>query len=225
MPTSKQKSEGTMIDHETAANNARDATDYIQTCCGTVGSFHGSPDVYQFLKDAAGEMAAATPSTVLPSRYIEHVAYALNMTASNRFLSPPAAIASVYLATRFEFYFRVLSGKLNADGSWISSASQQAAQSAINDHRLSWRRVSSVALAYKIMMLNRTLPVVRYFEMLDRSLYMTPTTVVGPMTVSNLGDRIEFGRHAVSHGHWGDMSAEAVFYGLMTSIVFYSAEQ
>ena len=42
------------------------------------------------------------------------------------------------------------------------------------------------------------------------------------MTVADIGDRIEFGRHAVGHGHWGDISAEALFYGLMTSLVFYN---
>ena len=42
------------------------------------------------------------------------------------------------------------------------------------------------------------------------------------MTVADIGDRIEFGRHAVGHGHWGDMSGEALFYGLMTSLIFYS---
>lgn len=168
-------------------------------------------------------MAMAKPSNVLPDRYIEHVAYALDMAASNMFTSPPAAIAAVYLATRFEFYFRVLSGKLNGDGTWVSPAAQQAAQSAIDDHRLARNRISSVALAYKIMKLDQSQSVVQHFTALDNALYPTPTTVVGPMTVADLGDRIEFGRHAVGYGHWGDMSAEALFYGLMTSLVFYNA--
>ena len=33
--------------------------------------------------------------------------------------------------------------------------------------------------------------------------------------------KIGLGRHAVGHGHWSDMSAEALFYGLITSLVFY----
>ena len=40
--------------------------------------------------------------------------------------------------------------------------------------------------------------------------------------IADLGDRIEFGRHAVGHGHWGDISAEALFYGLVTALVFYN---
>jgi hypothetical protein len=211
----------------TAANTAIDrsqlAVDYITTCCNRVGAFCGTTDVHRYLKETAAEMATAKPTKVLPDRYIEHVAYALDMAASNMFTSPPAAIAAVYLATRFEFYFRVLSGKLKGDGSWVSPAAQQAAQSAINDQRLARNRISSVALAYKIMKLDQSQSVAQHCTALDNTLYATPTTVVGPMTIADLGDRIEFGRHAVGHGHWGDMSAEALFYGLMTSLVFYNA--
>ena len=42
------------------------------------------------------------------------------------------------------------------------------------------------------------------------------------MPLTDIGDRIKFGRDAVGHGHWGDISAEALFYGLMTSLVFYN---
>jgi len=37
-----------------------------------------------------------------------------------------------------------------------------------------------------------------------------------------VGDRIAFGRHAAGHGQWGDISAEAAFYGLMTALIFYA---
>jgi len=76
-----------------------------------------------FLKEAASQMREAKPTLAFPDRYIEHVAFAVETVSLNGFLSPPAAIASVYLATRFEFYFRVLSGKLNGDGTWVSAAS------------------------------------------------------------------------------------------------------
>jgi hypothetical protein len=144
------------------------------------------------------------------------------MVASNMFLSAPAAIASVYLATRFEFYFRILSGKLNGDGTWMSLSAQQAAQATINDSRLGRNRISSVALAYRIMKLDQSRKIVQACTALDNSLYATPTQVVGGMTVADIGDRIEFGRHAVGHGHWGDISAEALFYGLLTAVVFYN---
>ena len=212
-----------MTDAGAIVERSQRAVDYVTSCCSTIGAFQGTSEVHRYLKETAAEMATAKPSIVLPDRYIEHVAYALHMAASNRFTSPPAAIAAVYLATRFEFYFRVLSGKLNGDGTWVSPAAQQTTRSAINDSRLARNRVSSVSLAYKIMKLNQSQSIVQHFTELDNALYATPTTVVGPMTVADLGDRIEFGRHAVGHGHWGDMSAETLFYGLMTSLVFYNA--
>ena len=33
---------------------------------------------------------------------------------------------------------------------------------------------------------------------------------------------IAFARHAAGHGRQGDISAEAVFYGLVTAIIFYN---
>ena len=91
------------------------AIHYITTCCRGIGGFSGSTDVHMFLKQVASEMRASQSSMVFPSCYIEHVAYAIDMVGSNQFTSPLAAIASVYLVTRFEFYFCVMSGKLNAD--------------------------------------------------------------------------------------------------------------
>ena len=212
-----------VTDKDYTVKRSQLAIDYIATCCNAIGRFHGNSDVHQYLKETASEMATAEPSNVMPDRYIEHVACAVDMVASNRFTSPPAAIAAVYLATRFEFYFRVLSAKLNGDGTWVSTVAQQSAQLAIKDDRISRKRISSVALSYKIMKLDQSQPVVQHFTSLDNALNLEPTTDVGPNTVTDLRDRIEFGRHAVAHGHWGDISAEALFYGLMTSLVFYNA--
>lgn len=204
-----------------AVDPTQQAIDYITSCCDHVGAFHGTGNVRRFLMQAAFDMGESRPSTVFPDRYIEHVACAIGMVASNDFTSPPAAIASVYLATRFEFYFRVLSGKLNGDGTWVSPSAQGAARGAINDRRLESRRVSSVALAYKIMKLDQSRQIVQHCIRLDKLLFANPTIVVGGVTVGDIGDRIEFGRHAAGHGHWGDISSEALFYGLMTAVVFY----
>lgn len=90
----------------TPMDATQQAISYIMSCCGSVGAFGGSTDVDRFLKQVASQMAASSPSAVFPGRYIEHVACAVDMVASNDFTSSPAAIASLYLATRFEFYFR-----------------------------------------------------------------------------------------------------------------------
>jgi hypothetical protein len=115
-----------------------------------------------------------------------------------------------------------LSGKLNADGTWVSPSAQNAAKARIDNGRLKQNRVFSVGLVYKIMKLNDSISFVQHCKRIDDALYSTPTTVVGGVEVRDLGDRIEFGRNTIAHGHWGDISAEAVFYGLLTALVFYS---
>lgn len=199
------------------------AIKYIEDCCSCVGTFHGPSSVNKFLSEIASDMAASKPTNVFPGRYLEHVAYAVKMAAAlEGFTTSPAAIASLYLVTRFEYYFRILSGKLNGDGSWISSSDQNAVHSIISDRRLKSKRISSVSLAYKIMLTNNSLNLTKICSQLDKSLYKETIKVTGGMEVSDIGSRIEFGRHVTTHGHWGDMSSEAIFYGLMTAIVFYN---
>lgn len=203
-------------------DRSQQALYFITTCCRSVGAFEGSSDVSHYLREVAAEMAESAPSAVFRDRYIEHVAYAVDTVASNYFLSPPAAIASVYLSTRFEFYFRILSGKLNGDGTWASLPAQQAAKAAISDNRLSRDRINSVALTYKIMKLEQSRNIAQVCTTLDGLLYPTQATVAGGIPVTNIGDRIEFMRNAAGHGLWGDISSEGVFYGLLTAAVFYN---
>jgi hypothetical protein len=199
------------------------ASDLIVTCCAHVSAFEGSGEAHQLLMDTAAEMRQSRPSAAFPQRYIEHVAYALDTVARFGFLSPQAAIASVYLATRFEFYFRILSGRLTREGTWVSAVAQREAIDAIGDQRLKRAKVSSVARAYRVMKLN-TGRVSTQCRTLDAALYPKPVTLGSGFIVSDLGDRIEFGRNEASHGARGDISAESVFYGLMTAIVFYGHE-
>jgi hypothetical protein len=104
---------------------------------------------------------------------------------------------------------------------WLSPSTQQAAQTTLPDPRLKQRRLGNIALAYEIMMIG-TASIVPYCTFLDRSLYASPTSATGNFAIKHVGDRIAFGRHATGHGHLGDISSEAVFYGLMTAMVFYS---
>lgn len=200
-------------------NPTEETIQYICNSCSHMGAFRGTSDVFHFLKRVASKMADSYETKVFPSRYVEHVAYAIDMVASNAFLSPPAAIASVYLNTRFEFYFRILSGKLNADGTWITPSAKAMTNAALNDNRLTRNRVDSVALAYRVMKIDHSLDISKHFAKLDSILYPSPITV---KEIKDIGDRIEYLRHRVAHGHWGDISAEGVFYGLVTAIVFYN---
>jgi hypothetical protein len=105
-----------MAASELIMDRTQQALDFITTCCRHVGAFQGTSDVHQYLKETAAEMAVSKLSAVFPDRYIEHVTYAVDMSHQICFYRPPQLIASAYLATRFEFYFRKLSGKLNDDG-------------------------------------------------------------------------------------------------------------
>jgi hypothetical protein len=208
-----------------AMTSSDKAVGYITTHCQLMGSFAGDHAPYAFLAQVADEMAAAKHTDLFPDRYKEHVAYAVGMIARHRFLEPPAAIAAVYLATRFEFFFRLLSGKLKGDGTWLNQAvDQRAAVAALGKkaHKLRGTRVSDVAVTYKLMKLNQTLLTARVFDALDKAIYSVPITAVGGFEVADVGDRIAFGRHSAGHGLWGDISSEAVFYGLVTAIIFYN---
>jgi hypothetical protein len=199
------------------------AVSYIMTHCRFMGSFAGDGAPYGFLAQVADEMAAAKHTALFPDRYKEHVAYAVGMVARHGFLEPPAAIAAVYLATRFEFFFRVLSSKLKGDGTWLNKAvDQPVAVAMLGKKGLQGDRVSDVAVTYKLMKLNQSRPAAGVFDTLDKAIFSAPIKAVGGFHVADIGDRIAFGRHSAGHGLWGDISSEAVFYGLVTAVIFYN---
>lgn len=205
--------------------NSDKAIGYIRTHCRHVGSFAGDAAPYVFLAQVSDEMAAAKHTELFPDRYKEHVAYAIGMVARHGFLEPPAAIAALYLATRFEFFFRVLSDKLKSDGTWLNQAvDRPAAIAALGKKGLNKNRVSDVAVTYKLMKLNQSRPVASVFDRIDKELFSTPIQEDDGLNIANIGDRIAFGRHSAGHGLWGDISSEAVFYGLVTAVIFYNQE-
>lgn len=200
-----------------------EAAGYIRTHCPHMGSYAGDGAPHKFLARVEEEMNAASPTPLFPDRYKEHVAHAIGMVARHGFLEPPAAIAAVYLATRFEFFFRLLSGKLKGDGTWLNkSVDQPAAVAALGEKGLKGNRVSDVAVTYKLMKLDQSRPAAQVFDTLDRAILPTPIMAVGGFQVADIGDRIAFGRHSAGHGLWGDISSDALFYGLVTAIIFYN---
>jgi len=203
-------------------NPTEEAIKYLTNFCSRIGAFRGTTDVNKFLKRVASDISISKESAVFPSRYREHVAYAVDMVASNFFTSPPAAIASVYLNTRFEFYFRILSRKLNEDGTWITPQEKILSKATLGDNRLDRNRVDSVALAYKILKIDKSISISKHCDKLDNILYSIPITMPDGYVIADIGNRIEYTRHRVAHGQWGDISSEAIFYGLMTAIVFYN---
>ncbi|HVU90284.1 MAG TPA: hypothetical protein VHD36_23335 [Pirellulales bacterium] len=204
---------------------SNEAVGYIKSHCPRIGSFAGDNAPQLLLAEVADELAAADCSDLFPGRYKEHVAYALSMVAQHRFLEPPAAIAAVYLSTRFEFFFRMLSGVLNPNGTWVDPLhGRDRAQAALGEHSLKncKKGVSNVSTAYKLMKLNTSQRAAGVFDDLDRTLFATPTIVGSRGTILDIGERIAWCRHEASHGQVGDISSEAIFYGLVTAIIFYN---
>jgi len=175
------------------------ASDLILSCCPHVSAYEGTGDAHQLLIETAVDMHERPASAVFPSRYVEHVAYALDAVGRFGFLSPQAAVASVYLATRFEFYFRILSAKLTREGIWVSARAQQEAVTAIGDRRLKRPRVSSVSLAYRVLKLGDG-RVSKQFGALDAALYPKPVTLGSGFVVADLGDRAARSSVPVGHG-------------------------
>ena len=195
---------------------AQKAADFIISHCPNIGSFYGDSSPHEFIREAASLIHAAEHTDLFPQRYKEHVVLALEMVGTYEWLTPPSAIASVYLARRFEFYFRILSGVLKRDGTWISTTAEATAKHAMPSIQKKAKRISSVSTAYKLMKLEPT-SLANYCRNLDAILYPASNK----SKIKDIGDRIAWTRHRAGHGEWGDISSEAVFYGLMTALVFF----
>jgi hypothetical protein len=200
-----------------------EAVHYVTNHCRFMGSYAGDFSPFRFLGRVAKEMAAARPTAVFPVGHKEHVAYALGVIAGNHPTTPPTVLATVYLVTQLEFCFRLLSGKLKADGEWVDAAAKDAAKAGLPGVKgLNGDRVSRVETTYKVMKLDQSRPAAQVFDSLDKALFAVPIRAITDRVIADVGDRIGFIRNIACHGHWGDVSAEGVFCGLVTTIVFYN---
>ena len=85
----------------TTMDRTKQALNFIKTCCRNIGAFYGTPEVSLYLKETASEMAESKSSVVFPERYIEHVAYAIDMVGSNSLvsgLSTPTSCSGIHPA-------------------------------------------------------------------------------------------------------------------------------
>lgn len=184
----------------------------------------GSP--FGLIQNTATSLEASTPTVLFPSRYREHVAYALRQIVPSSIDDSPAAVSSVYLATRFEYYFRVLSGCLDADGKWLDTATRDRVCRRLGfDKRRHRHRISNIAKTYKILLAESAHPVVSHLTRIDGKLFASPIEILGggrENTLHNIGDRIAAMRHRAGHGVWGDISGEAMFFALLTCVIYLS---
>jgi hypothetical protein len=201
------------------------AADFIVTCCPTAGAGAYTPDVFSYLDALARAMGPGSESVLFGGRHKEHVAFAVALTARYMSLEPPAAIASVFLSMRFELYFRMLSGRLNDDGSWRDKAARDSAIALLEEPRLKRRRLADVELAYRVMLLSSDNPAVRILGDLEARLeaYYPPDDAKGTeFYYFSIGSRIKCLRDPAAHGYYADLSSEGIFYSLLVGILFYA---
>jgi hypothetical protein len=138
------------------------------------------------------------------------------------------ALGSVYLLHQLEFFFRILSGVISWDGLFISDEARFRTAEKLDPNMASrlkkWKlssRVNSPDVAYAAMVAMSDEPCVKVFRQLDDEL--PKVTVANNETISNIGERITYFRHPVSHGALGDPSSEGIFYALMMTIILYGS--
>jgi hypothetical protein len=194
---------------------------YLVAYCAVAGAFTLPEGFLNLIHDSADLMTANPGKDIFLSRDMPPpVAVAMKEAVTPQFDHPHKAFASLYLATQFEFDFRFLSGLLNSDGSWKSDADQQRAKLLMpNESRLNQRSISSVEVAYKLMLLNSSDPRVAVLRDLDSAIRSRFQSNL----YNNLGGRIKYVRDRGAHGQWGDVSAEGVFYAALTAILYLAS--
>jgi hypothetical protein len=214
-------------------NETKDAVELILKRCKEIGNFQGDRP-QQFLTKASEDIKIGRASALFPDPYRLHIAHAVRIIAESKPTDPGAAVGAVYLSSRMEVFFRILSGRLTSAGRWISESAATRTRTGLagtkwgkeleRAKRTKWQdeRIKNLALTYKIMKLDAIRPAIGVFRELDEGLYSKAVLAHAGDTISDIGDRVEFARHRMSYGEFGDVALEAHFYALLTAIVFYN---
>jgi hypothetical protein len=193
---------------------------YLLLCCPRAGAYTLLDGLLNIISDCADSITSTPDKDIFHIRQKEAVALAMKEATTPGFDDPRRALASLYLATQFEFYFRILSGLLNPDGSWKSPADHQKAKSLLpKEKRLNYRSISNLELAYKLMVLNNADPRATLLDELDKAI----RSRFQSQLYDNLGGRIKYVRDGGAHGQWGDVSAEGVFYATLTAVLYFAS--
>jgi hypothetical protein len=193
---------------------------FILDNCPYIGRFASNGDAGYFLAHIANDLTKSPCAGGIASRRLEHVAFAISAIAEpSSFASSPGVLASVYLLHQLEFLFRAMSGTLDIEGNFITPQAKATVEQKLR-HKLP-HRIFDVAKTYKIMRLNSGVLACRLFEELDAQL--PHSKVAGGILIFNIGERVSYFRHPVSHGPLADPSSEACFYALLVTIAVYGS--
>jgi hypothetical protein len=193
---------------------------YLVAFCAKAGAYILCDGLRNLVSDCAELMRSAPDKDIFLGRQKEPLALAMKEAILPGFNLPQRAIASLYLATQFEFYFRILSGMLNFDGTWKSPSDHVKAKSFLpGDDRVRGRGTSSVEVAYKLTILNNVDPRAVLLDDLDKAIRARFQSTL----YDNFGGRIAYVRNRGAHGEWGDVSAEGVFYATLTAVLYFAS--
>jgi hypothetical protein len=200
---------------------------FLVESCEVIGRVSTNGDAGLHLQNFASELEASPCTELFGFRSKEAVAFAVRLIATTSGLAPEAAVGSVYLCTRMEIYFRMLSGFLNPDGTWLSSELQNQADARLPGKKLrKQKRINQVKLTYDLFLLNEENITVKQFLELERAIAKVPVLREhGDITeLQGIGDRIDHLRHPAAHGYYGDLSSEGIFNALLYAIIFFSQQ-
>jgi hypothetical protein len=193
---------------------------YLVACCRKAGAYSLPDGLISLVSDAADLMTSNPDKDIFLGRQKAPVALAMKEAVMPELDRPQRAIAALYLATQFEFYFRILSGLLNFDGSWKTPADRASAESFLpGDDGVRRHGTSSVEVAYKLSVLNNADPRAALLNGLDIAIRSRFQSTL----YDNFGGRIAYVCNRGAHGEWGDVSAEGVFHATLTAILYFAS--
>ncbi len=191
----------------------------IRNCPG-IGAFAGNFDAPHFIACTAEDVATWPMGKGHANRRLDSIAYALDLASAMSFASPQGALSAVYLLHHLEFFFRALSGMLHPNGSFIDAAAMAKVKQQLSSKNVT-SRISDIAVAYKIMLLNSVCYAAQVYREIDAAI--PPVAMPDGKLQKTIGDRVTYFRHTVSHGEFGDPSSEGLYYSLLTAIAIYGS--
>jgi hypothetical protein len=163
---------------------------WIVECCPFVGAYSGTLEPYEFIGRYADAIEKATASDLFFERQKEHIGHAMRMIANSRFTDPASAVASVYLVTRLEFFFRILSGVLKFDGTWKDERLRTQYKKEFLPGIKLGKRINDVAVTYKIATIDKSNSRTSHLRDLDNRIAGKLKSAHPDAVYSDIGDRI-----------------------------------
>jgi len=196
---------------------------FICESCRFAGAVNLSYDADFFICHVAKEIDTWPRNVGIASRRLEHIAYAMPLAIGyDGPASSLGVLGATYLLHQLEFLFREMSGTLKSDGKFKNKKAYDTLKQQLGRELKKYKmsaRVNDIVVTYQIMKLNTALLAPRIYGELDQQL--PHYKMSNGKLITNIGERIAYHRHPVSHGQRSDPSFGGLFYALAMSIALY----